>query len=105
MFREERAKQFMAFDALKGLREALEEKEKVTLREHKRELSEEDTQKISVELKKIIKGSKIKVVFYCFGKYESVCGIVEKIDKHGAFISIDENKIFFDDIYEIEITG
>ena len=41
MNRQERAKQFMPFDALKGLKEALKAKEEKLTRVAKRELSEE----------------------------------------------------------------
>ena len=41
MNREDRAKQFMALDALKGLREELKKREEQYLRERKKELTEE----------------------------------------------------------------
>ena len=101
MTREERAKQFMPFDALKGLREALEKKEQESLREDKRELSEEDCQKISFLLNKIAKGVVVKVEYFSFGRYLKKQGEIQKIDKVKEFMEIDQEKIYFDDVYSI----
>ena len=46
MNREERAKQFMPFDALKGLNEELRRREAKMLREEKRVLFEEEAEKL-----------------------------------------------------------
>ena len=55
----DRAKQFLPFDALKGLQEALREKE--IEHEEKRELSEESLMELEKEFNKLEKGSNVKI--------------------------------------------
>ena len=57
-----RAKQFLPFDALKGLQEALREKEQE--QEEKIELSEESLLELNNSFNKIEIGSKVKIKFY-----------------------------------------
>ena len=52
----ERAKQFMPFDAMKGLNEALREREEKHLRVEKRELSEEAAARLSATIGKVSRG-------------------------------------------------
>ena len=47
MNREDRAKQFLPFDALKGLREELKRREEIALRTERRQLSEEESERLS----------------------------------------------------------
>lgn len=54
--RKERAKQFMPFDAMKGLQEALREQEEIYSRVDKHEVSEEQQQFLSDMLTKTEKG-------------------------------------------------
>ena len=56
MNRQERAKQFMPFDALKGLKEALKAKEEKLTRVAKRELSEEQQEILSEVITQLEKG-------------------------------------------------
>ena len=58
----DRAKQFLPFDALKGFREALREKE--VEYEEKIELSEEVLKEIEEEFNKVERGSKVKLRYY-----------------------------------------
>ena len=88
----DRAKQFLPFDALKGLQEALRSKE--IEYEEKKEISEEEQEKISAQLCLLDMGDNIKINYYFDSKYITIEGIVKKID------SI-ENVIKFDDILEI----
>ena len=60
----DRAKQFMPFDALKGLQEALRSKE--IEYEEKREISEEEQEKISAQLCLLDMGDNIKIKYYFF---------------------------------------
>ena len=75
MNRQDRAKQFTPFDALKGLKEALAKKEyelgKVARAEHSEELNNE----ISEKLSKIQRGDKIALTCYQDGYYVKVVGI------------------------------
>ena len=65
--RADRAKIFLPFDALKGFREALKEKEKVIV--PKIELSEEETDRLSRLLLKIEKRMMVKIVYFKDGEY------------------------------------
>ena len=72
MNRVARARQFLPFDALKGLQEALREKE--VEYEVKRDLSLND------KFNQIENGSLIKIKYYKSGKYSEIKGIVTNID-------------------------
>ena len=70
MERAERAKQFMPFDALKGFREALEEKERIVV--PKRELSEEQKEELDLKMRQVRKGDIITVEYFHDGEYVPV---------------------------------
>lgn len=100
--REERARQFLPFDALKGFNEALREKEKEY--EERRELSEEEINKISEKLKTIDKGNVISITYYLNTKYVTEIVIVKEIDKmKQRIITLREQIIKFIDILKIEL--
>ena len=103
MTRGERAKQFLAFDAMKGLSEALREKEEKHLRVEKRELTEETIEKISATLARVQKRDRVRVLYYRAYREATVTGTVKRIDYALKYLTVDDNKIFFDDIYEITI--
>ena len=62
-----RAKQFLPFDALKGLQEALREK-KIEY-EDKKELSEETLTELNNKFNQIERGSCVKIKYYKNGRY------------------------------------
>lgn len=97
----ERAKIFAPFAALKGLNEALSEKEKI--REEKKELSEEMAEELNAALISIVLGEVITIVFYdnCERQYVQLTGCVERIDKFNRIIEIGNTKISFDDLFKI----
>lgn len=95
-----RAKQFLPFDALKGLQEALKEKEQEY--EEKRELSEESLIELNNIFNKIEKGSYVKIKYYKNKRYEKIKGIVTDINYIKKKISIEgKEKINISDIIEI----
>lgn len=97
-----RAKQFLPFDALKGLQEALREKE--VEYEEKKDLSEETLTKLDNIFNGIEKGSKIKIKYYNNHKYNEIEGIVTNIDSIRKKVQINKNKnINICDIIEIII--
>lgn len=96
MDRENRAKQFMPFDALKGFREALEEKERVVVQ--KRELSEEQKEELDFKLRQIRKMDMITVEYFHDGEYVQVTGVVSRIDETSRVLKIVNTKIEFEDI-------
>ena len=73
-----RAKQFLPFDALKGLQEALREKE--IEYEEKKDLSEDTLNELNNKFNQIDNGSFVKITFYKNGKYSEIKGRVTNID-------------------------
>ena len=78
MNREDRAKQFAPFEALKGLRDALREKEIERERIKKKELSSEKSVEIQKNLFKIDKGSQVFIKYYENGVYREINGYIVK---------------------------
>lgn len=100
MSREERAKQFMPFAALKGYPEALRKKEKIVV--EKQELSEEYKEALDFELRQVQKNDIITVVYFCKDEYLKMTGMVSKIDETARILKIVNTKIPFDDLYKID---
>lgn len=101
MSREERAKQFMPFAALKGYEEALLEKEKVVV--SKIELSEERAEELDQWLHQIKKKDILTVVYFSEDTYLRVTGMVSRLDTDARILKIVNTKISFDDIYDIRV--
>lgn len=111
MTRENRAKQFMPFDAMKGLAEALKDREERHSRVQKHGVSEEDQALISDTLSKVEKGSKVFISYFAdFHDWEAE-GIVTQINRDYRFLrmsqigSQSEEKLCFDDLYDIQVIG
>lgn len=111
MMREQRAKQFMPFDAMKGLSEALRDREERHSRVQKHGVSEEDQARISEILCRVEKGSKVFISFFAnFHDWEAE-GIVTQINRDYRFFrfsrigSNNEEKICFEDLYDILVIG
>lgn len=96
-----RAKQFMPFDALTGLREALREKER--LREVKRELSEEQKAELDYKIRNIEKFDVVTVIYYENEGYKNITGNVEKIDFFNKCLRVNEINIRFDNIFDLQL--
>ena len=103
MNREQRAKQFIPFDALKGLKEALLEKEEIRTRVEKKELTEEMKWKISRVLSSVSVGDVVRVNFYQAGHYIDIEAKVMGIDEIRRFIKLGDGIIYFSDIYRIKV--
>ena len=99
MSREERAKQFMPFAALKGYPEALEKKERAVV--SKAELSEEYAEILDIKLKQISQNDIITIIYFCNGEYLKKTGMVSRIDETARILKVVNTKILFDDIYDI----
>lgn len=98
----ERAKQFMAFDALKGLQDALREKEREL--EDRRNLSEESSNELDIQLRRLVKGSKAELEYYKNHQYVNICGDITSIDNFNKKIIINEEEIIdFYDIIKVRI--
>lgn len=104
MSREERAKQFMPFAALKGYPDALKKKEKVVV--PKIELSPEYQEELDRKLRQVQKNDIITVVYFSKDEYLQLTGMVSRIDATARILKIVNTKISFEDIYDIsEIEG
>lgn len=103
MTQSDRAKQFMPFDAMKGLKEALQDREERHSRVEKRELSEDTLAEIAEQLVKVEPGATVKLFFYHSFHEVTLIGRVSKIDFIFRYILIGAEKVFFDDIYEVSI--
>ena len=75
----DRARQFLPFDALKGYKEAIVEKQRVIV--SKKDLSEDDAKILDYKLNQVDVGMMINVIYYCENNYVLLEGMVSKIDK------------------------
>ena len=103
MKRQDRAKQFLPFDAMKGLTEALREREERHARTVRREIGEEQKEAKSRVLAQIEKGMRVEVECYHAFHDTVLEGIVWRISLPYHFIRIEEKRIAFEDIYAIRI--
>ena len=101
MPRSRRAKQFMPFDALRGLKEAIAAKERVI--EPRRYPSEDAIAEINSLLLELQKGQIITIVYY--GGYEQrylqLTGPVTKVDSYCHSIQIENITIDFSEIFQL----
>ena len=98
--KQDRARQFLPFDALKGLKEALREKEIEYV--EKVELSYESKEILSNKLKLIEKSDIINITYYFNRQYKEVKGIVKEISANKQKIILSNDiKINFSDILNI----
>ena len=97
----ERAKIFMPFDALKGLKEAYELQEKIA--ENKIELGEDRELELNKKISSLVKGDNVTIKYYYGIEYIETSGIVKKVDDINKNIQLLSTKIDFDDILDIEI--
>ena len=103
MNRADRAKQFLPFDALKGLHEELAKREERHNRVEKVELSEDKQLEIAHVLERLEPNFRVEVVFYYKGHYLDIVGDIVKVNPYSKFILMGQQKIFFSDIKDITI--
>lgn len=96
-----RAKQFMSFDALRGLKEAIAAREKISI--PKKELAEDMVREINSILVDLRKGQNVTVVYYndYEEEYLQLTGVVEKVDSYWQLLQLGNIAIGFDEIAEI----
>ena len=103
MTRQDRAKQFMPFDAMKGLQEALRDREERHSRVERREISEEMMEKNASVMRHVTKGTKLFISYYSAFHEVERAGIVTDMNFTLRYIKVDDEKILFEDIYEIAV--
>lgn len=98
-----RAKQFAPFDALKGLKEAIAEKERIPT--PRRILAEDALTELNQKLSQLRKGNFVTVVYYCIytQEYHQITGAVVSVDRYWSLLQIGNISIDFSEIAEIEI--
>lgn len=99
----QRAKQFAPFDALKGLKEAIAQKEHTPT--SRRELSEDAIAEINTRLSNLKPGQLVTVVYYCdyTQEYHQLTGKVSKVDPYWKAVTIGNISIDFAELYQIEM--
>ena len=103
MTRAERAKIFAPFDAMKGLQEALRDREERHLRVERHEVSDEQAQHNSAVLLKLQRGMKVEISCYCAFHDVVKSGRITDVDLAFRKLKLDNEQIWFEDIYAIEI--
>ena len=103
MTREERAKQFMSFDAMKGLKEALLDREERHTRVERHDISDEQIALNSSIIAKLSKGMVVSLECYCAFHDITKRGVISEVNIPLKFIRLNEEKVFFEDIYKIKI--
>ena len=104
MTRAERAKIFAPFDAMKGLQEALRDREERHLRVERHEVSEEQAEQNSRILLKLRRGMKVELDCYCAFHDVTKQGKITDVDFTSRWLKLDDEQIDFEDIYSIKIT-
>ena len=101
MKREDRAKQFLPFDAMKGLSEALRERERKMSKIERKELDEERTAALNEALLSLRKGDRAEIVFFHDGAYYCLEGEIKAVDAVKKFVSVGGDRIDFADLYSV----
>ena len=96
-----RAKQFVPFDALKGLKEAIAAKEKRP--QPRKELTDYMIEAINDTLRELEKGQQVTVIYYgsLEQEYLQITGAVVKVDPYRKFLQINNVMIDLSEIIEI----
>ena len=101
MSRAERARQFMPFAALRGFESLIEEQERIYT--PRRELSEEEAERLSRRLSSLERGMVIRVVYYDRDAYVTWEGALTEVDVVFRFLRVIKTRISFEDLLEVEI--
>ncbi|MBQ7445462.1 MAG: hypothetical protein IJS71_05960 [Clostridia bacterium] len=103
MTRQERAKQFAPFDAMKGLQEALRDREERHSRVQKREISEDAERQISDVLSRLTRGMKVDITFYSAFHEVRTKSYVCDVNIAAGYIALEEHTVCLSDIYSLDI--
>ena len=103
MIREERAKQFLPFSAVRGLEEALERKRQELFVEVPHVLCSDAEEEINDTLNNITKGDTVEIEFYDGVKNTLITGNVESVRNKTRDIVIDGKVIRFEVIGKLKL--
>lgn len=101
MNRSERAKQFMAFDAMKGLQEALRDREERHSRVERHDIGEEQQEQNSRILLALAPHQRVYLSYYAHFHDVEREGEITAVNLSLRYLVLDEEKIRFEDIYAI----
>lgn len=96
----QRAHIFSAFDALKGFRELLKEKERIVV--PKRILSEDDLEVLNRKIHEVKPGMILTIVYFDNGDYVQFTGRVAKIKLDEQYVQIVKKKINIKSIVDLQ---
>lgn len=96
----QRAHIFSAFDALKGFRELLKEKERIVV--PKRILSEDDLDILNRKIHEVKAGMILTIIYFDNGDYIKQTGQVAKINLDEKYIQIVKTRIELSHIVDLE---
>ncbi len=88
---------------MKGLQETLRERIEQRNRIEKHDISEEAMEANSLVMAKLTKGCFVHIEYYCAFHDVSKDGRITEISVPFRYLRLDNEKIFFDDIYAIQI--
>ncbi len=97
----ERAKQFMPFSPLKGLEEAIAQKEMEMLKRPRAIVSPDHEETLNTKMQDIYLGDEVTFTHYERGIYITTCGEVEEINLNNRYFKIKDKIIMFCDIFDI----
>jgi len=98
--RASRAQIFQSFDALKGFKEILKEKERVIV--PKKILSEDNLAELDYKIHLVRIGMILQVTYYDKGQYIQIDGIVSKLNLDTKMIQIVKTKLDLKSIVDIK---
>ena len=103
MTRLDRAKIFAPFDAMKGLSEALREREERLTRTERREICDEAVEHNSSVLRTLKRGTEVEI--FCYSGFHDVVkrGKITYIVPEFGYLELEHEPIEFEDIYEISV--
>ncbi len=98
--RADRARQFMPFAALRGYYDLIREQQRVP--EPRRDLADEDVERISRHLAGLAKGDMVRIRHYDRDAYVDTEGVVARMDPVERTVTVVRQQIAFDDILYVE---
>ena len=93
----------MPFDAMKGLQEALRDREERHSRVEKHDISDEQAQKNSEVFLRLRKGMTVRLECYQAFHDVTLTGTVTGVSVPYRYLKLDGREIYFGDIYSIEV--
>ncbi len=100
MDRKQRAYIFQSFDALKGFRELLKEKERIQV--PPRILSEDDLEELDRKIHQVQAGDMLQIEYWNQGVYLQMTGKVSCIDLENRRFQLVKQKILLEHIVDIQ---